>query len=74
MTLREYLHWQGITDAQFAQRIDVDLVSVRRYMRGDRRPRWDVMSRIVAESNGHVTANDFMGEPVKKKVPLRRVA
>jgi DNA-binding transcriptional regulator YdaS (Cro superfamily) len=49
----------------FAHRIDVYPATVRRYMDGTRRPRWDILTRIERETGGHVTANDFV-EPISK--------
>jgi transcriptional regulator with XRE-family HTH domain len=47
MKLAEYLTAHGLTPEKFAEALDVDAVSVRRYMSGARRPRWAVMARIA---------------------------
>lgn len=66
-TLADYLHEQSISTEEFARRLKVDPISVGRYLRGERRPNWTVMRRIVKETGGVVTPNDFM--EVKKKGP-----
>ncbi len=72
MTLADYLAREAITTEEFARRVDVDRVSVCRYLRGRRRPHWDVMQRIIQETEGHVMPNDFVEVP--KEVRARRRA
>jgi transcriptional regulator with XRE-family HTH domain len=59
MTLREYLHKHDIKPGEFAKRIGVTVTSVYRYRDGIRKPDAEVMPRIVAATQGAVTANDF---------------
>lgn len=66
-SLTQYLRLEEATDAEqaerirnFAGKIKVDVVTVRRYLLGTRRPSWDVMPRIVCATGGQVTAADFM--------------
>lgn len=72
-TLADYLNLAAATpDEQaerirkFATKIKVDVVTVRRYLAGSRRPSWAIMPRIVKETRGVVTADDFMGGAAKK--------
>lgn len=45
---------------EFAKRIKVAGCMVGEYCRGDSWPSREVMERIVRETNGEVTANDFL--------------
>ena len=67
-TLADYLQEQSISTEDFAKRVKVDPISVGRYLRGERRPNWEVMRRIVKETDGSVTPNDFMEVKGKKRV------
>lgn len=58
--LAQFLNESGQTPEQFAVSIDVDPVTVRRYLNGTRRPSWIVMPRIVAATAGRVTADSFL--------------
>ncbi len=60
MKLADYLSKQNIPGAEFARRIEVSQEAVRRYVKGDRRPEWDVLARIVSATDGHVQPNDFL--------------
>jgi hypothetical protein len=60
MQLSEWLTRTGTTVADFQRKIGVRSYStVRRYVLGERVPRPSIMQRIVAETKGKVTANDF---------------
>lgn len=72
MKLNDYLTSKDLTPEAFAQQIEIDPVSVRRYLNGKRRPKWDVASRIAEVTNGAVTANDFVPEVVAKRKRPRR--
>jgi len=61
MTLKEWLEKEGLSPAQFAPRIERTAEAVRRYAAGERIPDRDTMPRIVEETRGEVTANDFFG-------------
>lgn len=67
MKLTDYLTETRQTAADFAKRIGVDPISVRRYLNGDRRPDWEVMGKIVKATDGHVTPSDFIHKPSKTK-------
>jgi len=74
MKLGDYLTWKFLTPEAFAEELNVDAVSVRRYVSGKRRPRWGLMALIAEKTEGHVTANDFAPEAKKKpKRPKARV-
>ncbi len=59
MKLAAFLATAGTTHAEFAARIGVSQASVSRYAAGLRIPEPYPMARIVAETRGAVTANDF---------------
>jgi transcriptional regulator with XRE-family HTH domain len=58
MTLREYLEAMKISESKFADRIGVSQAAINRYCNG-RAPRGEIMKRIMAETEGKVTANDW---------------
>lgn len=58
MKLDAYLRREKLTDAEFGQRVEASQHTVRKWRRGERKPREHV-SRIVAATGGAVTANDF---------------
>ena len=60
MKLSDYLTEQGETIGNFAVRIGVSHETVRRYVRGERRPDWEVLEKIGVTTSGAVTANDFV--------------
>lgn len=59
MKLSDYIAKQGITLAEFGARVGVGHSAVSRYVNGKRRPNWDTLQRIEAETGGKVTAADF---------------
>jgi len=63
MKLSSYLDIHGMTDAEFARRVNVTRHTVGRYRLGERFPHPDVLTRIHKATNGQVTANDFAGLP-----------
>lgn len=63
MTLTQFLSSHGIADAAFAESIGVSRQALHRYKRGERRPEWDVLERIVRVTEGAVTPNDFIELP-----------
>jgi transcriptional regulator with XRE-family HTH domain len=67
MQLRAYLDDQRISADEFAKQIGVDPVSVHRYLRGVRRPKWSVMGRIMSVTDGKVTPNDFVSASKTKR-------
>lgn len=60
-SLKDWLTDAGLTNAQFGVRIDRSAEAVRRYAAGERIPDRDTMPKIVAETAGNVTPNDFFG-------------
>lgn len=59
MKLSDYLETNGISRSIFAQHVGVTTEAVRRYADCGRVPTPKVMSKILAATNGEVTANDF---------------
>tara|TARA_R110000824_G_scaffold175517_1_gene354022 strand:+ start:276 stop:500 length:225 start_codon:yes stop_codon:yes gene_type:complete len=59
MQLREYLLQHQESVQQFADRLNVNRVSVQRYKAG-RIPTASVLKRIGEATGGEVTANDFL--------------
>lgn len=70
MKLALYLKLTDQKPQSFAGKIGVDPVSVYRYCTGERRPHWSVMQRIREQTEGNVTADDFLDSP---KHPWRAV-
>jgi transcriptional regulator with XRE-family HTH domain len=65
MRLKEYLEENRITRAEFARLIGVRHISVTRYTEG-RVPEASVMSKIIEQTNGQVTANDFFDDKIEE--------
>jgi transcriptional regulator with XRE-family HTH domain len=74
MQLGSYLKIAGLTPDQFAARIGVDAVSVRRYLAGSRRPAWSVMQDIVRVTEGAVGPDDFLSSAPKRQSREHQVA
>ena len=60
MLLKDYLTHRGETVEQFADRVNESPHTIAKLYRGDRFPRLDLTQRIIAATEGHVTANDLM--------------
>lgn len=60
MTLEAYLAEHGMTHREFAERIKCEQPTVTRFVAG-RIPSPELMTRIVTETGGAVTPNDFFG-------------
>lgn len=66
MKLSAYIKKQRITAAEFAARIGVNKSTVSRWIESEDhpqplyRPNWSQIDKIVRETDGDVTANDFM--------------
>jgi transcriptional regulator with XRE-family HTH domain len=73
MHLAEWLQKNGVSQDEFADRIKCDRTSVTRYVNGRRMPRREVLARIVAETSGAVTANDFLKPEVFSPAPSEAV-
>ena len=61
MTLASFLAARNIDAASFAHQIGVKPEAVRKYLRGERIPRAQIMREIVKVTDGHVTPSDFYG-------------
>lgn len=61
MTLDQWLALARHTETSFAALIGSTQAAVNRYRRGKRIPQPEVMARIVKETGGLVTPNDFYG-------------
>jgi len=62
MTLSDYLQTHQLTRTDAAQAFGVSVEAVRLWLAGARTPRPEQMRRIIAATNGLVTANDFLSE------------
>lgn len=58
MTLTQYLEREGLTDAQFADKIGVERSTVTR-LRAGQMPSSKTLLAIIEITGGEVTANDF---------------
>lgn len=61
MNLASYLEENNLTATAFADRIGVAIATVTRAARGEIMPSPETMKRIMQETNGKVTPNDFYG-------------
>lgn len=59
MKLATYLNNSGSTYAAFAEKVGASTFAVGKWARGERLPRPKVLARIVEETGGQVTPNDF---------------
>jgi len=60
MLLKDYLAERGETVEQFAERVSESPHTIAKLYRGDRFPRLSLAQRIVAATEGNVTADDLM--------------
>ncbi|HWJ86904.1 MAG TPA: helix-turn-helix transcriptional regulator [Pelagibacterium sp.] len=60
MLLADYLRKRNLAAASFAQAIGVSRQTVFRYISGERMPRRAILNRIEEETQGAVTASDFL--------------
>lgn len=60
--LREYRIEAGISQQAFADAVGVRKGTISRIENGTRVPSFSLLSRIVAQTNGRVTPNDFLPE------------
>ena len=63
MRLDAYLTEKGLKGPEFAALIGVTEETVRRYIKGERKPEWPILDRINKVTGGQVTANDFLDRP-----------
>jgi transcriptional regulator with XRE-family HTH domain len=63
MTLKEYLDTNGLSQAEFARRVNVDFTTVAKWLDGtDRHPKLVNMIAIQAATDGDVTIQDMWPE------------
>lgn len=60
MKLQKYLHDHGITQAEFARRLNVSSGRVNEWVTGARVPRLETAVAIERETGGLVLAADFV--------------
>lgn len=58
--LDDYLKDAKLTNAAFAERLAVSEATISRLRNGKQAPSWDLIQRIVAETSGKITPNDFL--------------
>lgn len=61
MTLREYITQEQLTVANFAKRIGVTPRTIWNYMRGARKPKFEIMEKIMKVTKSKVKHADFKG-------------
>lgn len=61
MQLRDWLTREGMTFSEMGEKIQRSGEAVRRYALGERIPDRETMPKIITETAGEVTANDFFG-------------
>jgi transcriptional regulator with XRE-family HTH domain len=54
------MHLHDQNDGNMAKRLGVSRATISRLRRSKQSPRWDLISKIRDETNGQVTADDFM--------------
>ena len=59
MDLKSYLKEKGISPVEFAARIGFSKGGVLKWVNGERYPRHEAIDKIMEQTNGCVTANDF---------------
>jgi transcriptional regulator with XRE-family HTH domain len=65
---------RGLTVKQAAAQFGVSRQTWHRYENGTRRPDPDVLDRFVIETDGAVTANDWLGKEAADVVARRHAA
>ncbi len=63
MHLSEYLIENNLTQQNFADMLNVSQPTVSKWLQGLTRPSWEVIKLITEETEGAVTANDFLVLP-----------
>ena len=63
MHLSEYLIENNLTQQNFADMLNVSQPTVSKWLQGLTRPSWEVIKLITEETEGAVTANDFLTLP-----------
>ena len=70
MNLKEYLKIYNLTSKDFAKKINVSEVTISRYMSGERFPNKRILQKILKNSEGVVTADDFKFKKSDKDLSL----
>ena len=65
MLLKEYLQLNKISSKQFSRILKVSEISISRYINGNRIPNKKILKAIFKETNGFVSANDFLINDIK---------
>lgn len=68
MILSDWLKRNELTRRDFAKRIGVSPIMITEYCNGTAWPKRETMIAIARETNGEVTANDFMPKPEEEAV------
>ncbi len=68
MKLADWLKTNHITKKELAHQIGTHPLSVRRYLKGERKPTDEVMLKIIEVTNGSVMPNDFYSVPKTEKL------
>lgn len=72
MKLISWLWLNKVEPDDFGKKIGVSERSVYRYLRGEREPSLDVMVKIMKQTKGEVTRNDFYEDAVARMDRLKR--
>ena len=67
MRLDWYLEKNAISVGTFARDLGVHRTSIYRFMSGRAFPRPETIERITTVTGGKVTANDFIGLPMRRR-------
>ena len=59
MKLKEYLKVYNLTSKEFAKKLGISVVTISRYMSGERFPSKNILKKIFKNTEGVVTADDF---------------
>lgn len=59
MKLKEYLKVYNLTSKEFAKKLGISVVTISRYMSGERFPSKNILKKISKNTEGVVTADDF---------------
>lgn len=72
MKLGDYIERENLTAVEFGRRIGVSAITMWRYLRDGRIPEVSTMKRIIAETRGEVTPNDFFAAAIEEQKRRRR--
>ena len=60
MKLKDYLTLSNITSREFSKKINVNEISISRYLNESRFPNKKILKKIYDFTNGMVTSDDFL--------------